>query len=840
VLQGYFAGENGEFSLRGTACRARFDASGVHFGFPAGGVSITFPGSARGVRIQGTAPLSARITFLSGARVAQLPAWGSVVYREIYPGIDMYYRISRSHLKSEFAVAPGGDPSTIRMRYEGVARTIIGDDGSVVAETQHGTIRDAPPEIYQERNGRRGQVPGGYRVFADGTIGFWLGSYDPARPLIIDPVLSFSTYFGGGGQDAATAIAVDGAGNIYVAGWSTSPDLPVTGSIQPRIGGGVDAFVAKISAAGALIYCTYLGGSGDDRAFGIAVDAEGNAYVTGWTYSANFPLAGVPRQSHLMGGRDAFVAKLNASGTGVIYSTYLGGSGNDAGRSIAVDPAGNAYVGGETSSSDFPVLSAFQSASGGQQDGFIAKLNSQGSELLYSTYLGGMGDDNVAALALDTSGNVYVTGGTASPNFPAVNAFQPRIRGGQDAFVAKLGPSGTTLIYSTYLGGSGGTVGMPECGTGIDVDGAGNAYVTGTTSSLDFPVVAPLQNSLNGSLDAFIAKVNPAGNALVYSTYLGGSGVSIGTAVHVSSTGEAYVAGYTFSPDFPVVNPVQTGPGGDYDGFVVHVNAAGTALVFGTLLGGYASDSANALALDSADNVYVAGQTASYNFPLQDPIQSAFRGIYNGFALKLVSRSGTLTATPNPIQVCDGSGVGMTTLSWNASGVSLVSLRGASPNGGAFSPTSPPSGSATTGKWVNDGTVFYLQDISGGLPLTAANTLATVTIHLTTAGCAPSRSGTLTATPNPIQVCDGSGVGMTTLSWNASGVSSVSLRGASPNGAAFSPTSPPSGSATTGKWVNDGTVFYLQDISGGLPLTAANTLAAVIVSVTTAGCQGSP
>ena len=491
-LEGYFAGGNGEFRLRGTAYRARFDASGVHFGRPADGVRLTFPGTASEARIEGTDPLSARVTYLSGASVAHVPVWGGIVYRKIYPRIDMYYRISRAHLKSEFAVAPGGDPNTIRMRYEGVAKATIGTDGSVVVETQHGTIRDAPPEIYQGGNGRRRQVAGGYRVFGDGTVGFWLGDYDPARPLIIDPVLSFSTYLGGSGQDAATAIAADAAGNIYVAGWSTSPDLPVTGAAQPRIGGSVDAFVAKIGVAGALIYCTYLGGSGDDRAFGITVDAAGNAYLTGWTYSTDFPVAGVPRQTRLKGGRDAFAAKLNAAGTALIYSTYLGGSGNDAGRSVAVDPAGDAYIGGETSSSDFPVLSAFQSASGGQQDGFIAKLNSQGSGLLYSTYLGGSGDDNVAALALDTSGNVYVTGGTTSPNFFVVSAFQPRIGGGQDAFVAKLGPSGATLIYSTYLGGSGGTVGMPECGNGIDVDSAGNAYVTGTTSSFGFPRRGPI------------------------------------------------------------------------------------------------------------------------------------------------------------------------------------------------------------------------------------------------------------------------------------------------------------------------------------------------------------
>jgi FG-GAP-like repeat/Beta-propeller repeat len=565
--------------------------------------------------------LAAPITRLDGSVAIKIPAWSAIVYRSLYRGVDLYYRISESRLKSEFVVAANADPQVIRMRYLGARSVRVAADGALVIDTAIGTIRDSAPEIYQENGSARTPVRGEYRLWEDGSVSFRLGSYDRRRPLVIDPTLSFSSYFGGGGQDAATAIATDGAGNMYVAGWSISTGALLPGASQFQSGGGVDAFVAKITAAGTLVYCTYVGGSGDDRAFGIAVDGSGSAYITGWTYSTNFPLAGSPLQNHLAGVRDAFVAKLNATGNGLIYSTFLGGAGNDAGRGIRLDAAGNAYVGGETDSANFPVYAAFQPTIGGQQDGFVAKVNSVGSKLIYSTYFGGVSTDSITAIALDSSGSVYVTGGTTSYNFPVFHAFQPAIGGGQDAFVAKLDPSGSALIYSTFLGGSGGTVGFPEYGSGVDVDGGGNVYVVGATSSVNFPVLGAFQPILGGFTDVFAAKLNAAGSALIYSTYLGGSSVDIATAAAVVN-GQLYVAGYTVSSDFPVLNPVQPASGGDYDSFVVCLNAGGSSLLFGTLLGGTGSDSANGLAVDSSGNIFLAGQTQSFNFPLSQPLQS--------------------------------------------------------------------------------------------------------------------------------------------------------------------------------------------------------------------------
>jgi hypothetical protein len=382
---------------------------------------------------------------------------------------------------------------------------------------------------------------------------------------------------------------------------------------------GVDVYVAKLSPAGKLLYITYLGGSGDDRGYGIAVDSSGAAVVAGWTYSTNFPVVN-GAQPRLGGGRDGFVAKLNAAGNALVFSTYLGGSGADSGNAVALDPQGNIYVAGETDSTNFPVLNGFQTQIGGRQDAFLAKFSGAGTKL-YGTYLGGVGDDRATAIAVDASGNAYITGSTFSTNLPVASAFQPKLGGGQDAFAAKIGPTGSALIYSTYLGGSGGTISAPEIGNGIAVDSAGCAYIAGTTSSSNFPTSNPLKSSLSGSQDAFVLKLSASGNALVYSTYLGGSSIDMAMAIAVDSTGRAYVAGYTASTDFPTISAVQSTYAGGYDAFIAVLTTLGNALTMATYWGGLASDSANAIVVDSAGNISIAGQTQSTDFPLSAAIQ---------------------------------------------------------------------------------------------------------------------------------------------------------------------------------------------------------------------------
>jgi hypothetical protein len=442
-------------------------------------------------------------------------------------------------------------------------------------------------------------------------------------------VISWSTYLGGSGMDAITAVATDHSGNVYVAGWTASANFPTYGP-GSGFGGSTDAFVAKWSQGGrVLVYCRYLGGSGYDEAYGIAVDSSGNAYVTGVTQSTNFPLLN-PLQSQLKGYQNAFVTKLDPSGN-LLYSTYLGGNGSDAGNGIAVDSSGRAYVAGQTTSTNFPVLNALQSTNSGQSDAFVSLLSASGNQLVYSTYLGGSGSDQGQAIAIDSADNAYVTGGTNSSNFPVAGALQSSFGGGgEDAFVAKISSTGQALVYSTYLGGKGADV-----GSGIVLDASENVYVTGTTSSSNFPVVNAFQPSLNGSQDAFAAKLNASGNALIYSTYLGGSSIEVGSGIALDPSGNILVTGYTASTDFPVANALQPNEAGSYDAFFTRISPSGTSLVESTYLGGSLSDIANSIALDQYGIVYLAGQTLSTDFPIQNAEQTMNNGSLDGFVTQL-------------------------------------------------------------------------------------------------------------------------------------------------------------------------------------------------------------
>jgi hypothetical protein len=441
-------------------------------------------------------------------------------------------------------------------------------------------------------------------------------------------VISWSTYLGGSGMDAITAIAVDQNGNVYVAGWTASPNFPTYGP-GSGFGGSTDAFVAKWSQGGQVpVYCRYLGGSGYDEAYGISIDSSGNAYVTGVTQSTNFPILN-PLQSQLKGYQNAFVTKLDPSGN-VLYSTYLGGNGSDAGNGIAVDASGRAYVVGQTTSSNFPVLSAFQSVNNGQSDAFVSLLSASGNQLVYSTYIGGSGNDQGQAVAIDSNDNVYITGSTNSANFPIANALQPSSGGGGDAFVAKINSNGQTLVYSTYLGGNG-----ADTGSGIFVDASGNAYITGTTASSNFPAVNAFQPSLNGSQDAFAAKLNASGSALIFSTYLGGSSIEVGSGITVGPAGNILLTGYTASTDFPVLNALQPNEAGSYDAFFTRISPTGDSLVQSTYLGGSLSDVANSVAVDQYGVVYLAGQTLSTDFPLQNAAQPMNNGSLDGFVTQI-------------------------------------------------------------------------------------------------------------------------------------------------------------------------------------------------------------
>ncbi len=621
--------------------RAGFTSDSVCFEVHGAVTVLRFAGSNQNAQIDGEEPMAGTVNVFSATQPRTgMRTFGRIRYRDLYPGIDLNYSGTGRRIKAEFLVSPDADPTAIRLAYDG--EVSIAPNGDLVVRKGVAELREEAPAVFQD--GRR--IDGQYHLIDAHTAGFELGIYDHSRALTIDPTITYGTYMGGSGIGAVNAVAVDSAGDLYIAGWTEAMNFPIAGAYQASNKGSVNAFVAKLSAAGtSLIYATYIGGNSDDRAWGIAVDPSGNAYVTGSTTSNNFPLVSSLR-STLGGGRDAFVLKLNSIGNILTYSTLLGGSGSDWGYSIAVDSSGNAYVAGDTLSSDFPVTSgAAQTTPGGQADAFVAKLTTIGA-MVFSTYLGGSAVEHAAGVAIDSSGNVYVAGGTLSTNFPTVTPIQAANAGGQDAFVAKIKSTGTSLVYSTYLGGSGGSAGAPEQANGIAVDGSGNAYVAGVTPSANFPVTSgALQASNSGGSDAFVAKISAAGNALTYSTYLGGSLFDQANAIAVDSSGDAYVAGYTASPDFAVVSATQLSLAGMYDAFVTELGPAGNTLVFSTFFGGTGSDEANSIALDSSANIYVGGQTNSTNLPLTFAYQTA----NNGGAVGWVARLGVTTViSPTP------------------------------------------------------------------------------------------------------------------------------------------------------------------------------------------------
>jgi hypothetical protein len=562
--------------------------------------------------------------------------------RNVYPGVDLVYRTSQRRLEYDLVVGPGADPRRIRLAFSGVRSARLGAGGELILHTAAGDLVQPAPTAYQVVGSRRRTVesryvlppPAGRRgrrvePHAPRQVAFALGRYDRTRPLIIDPVMVSSTFFGGSGDDQGFGIALDGAGNIYVAGRTTSASFPLwTGtSIQPAGGGSADAFVLKLNpTATAIAYLTFLGGSKNDEADAIAVDGAGNAYIAGEADSADFPVtAGNSLQPAYGGGfSDGFVAKINSTGTALLYSTYLGGSDLDYASGIAIDAAGNAYVVGATYSASFPGVtrSSLQPAlGGGNGNGFITKINAAGTAVVYSTYFGGKGNDAPVNIAVDRSGSAYVGGFTSSDGFPGVTgaSIQPARGGGYDAFVSKIDPGGTAIVYSTYLGGTG-----DDIIYGIAVDGTGNAYVTGSTSSPTFPGVTgssiqPVNRggpSL-GPFDAFVTKINAAGSAIVYSTFFGGSDWDQGSSIAVDSAGNAYVAGFTSSPTLPGVtgDSIQGANAGTFDAFVTKIDAAGTSILYTTLLGGILPDDGYSIALDRAGNAYVTGDVDSATFP---------------------------------------------------------------------------------------------------------------------------------------------------------------------------------------------------------------------------------
>lgn len=616
-------------------------------------------------RIEGVDPLPGRANYFIGNDPnkwkASIPTYGRVRYSNVYPGVDLVHYGNQGRLEHDFVIAPGADPRRIQLSFEGVDEVGIDGIGDLVLGSGASAVRLHKPLVYQEVSGTRRIIGGWYVLKGKRRVAFEVARYDRAKPLVIDPLLSYSTYLGGSSDEYCLGLARDASGNLYVGGMTQSTNFPTTaGAFRTVAAGAWDVFVTKLNPTGtAVLFSTYLGGSSEEDTRGLAVDDSG-VYVAGFTFSSDFPTTPGAYQRAFAGFKDNFVSKLTPGGDSLVYSTFIGGSAQEEGGRLAVDSSGNAYITGETASGDYPTTpGAFQPYHrGGQKDAFVTKLNTAGTALVYSTYLGGSSWDGGTAIGVDSFGYAYAAGCTESPDFPVTaGAFQTSLRGSCEGYVTKLNLAGTGVVYSTFLGGTG-----FDRILAIALDADGNAYLTGQTQSSDFPrTPGAFQPAYSGGWDAFVAKLNATGSVLVYSRYLGGSGDDVGYKITVDSAKNAYVTGYTYSVNFPTLNPVMPQYGGGWDAFVTKVDAAG-ALVYSTYLGGSGDDMGMEIVVDPAGGVYVGGETGSTNFPITPgALQTTLAGGFDAFLAKIGTvqadfflHGSTGTANP-PTLFLDGS-----------------------------------------------------------------------------------------------------------------------------------------------------------------------------------------
>jgi hypothetical protein len=636
-------------------------------------VRLSFPGANSHARLEPFDRRDTHVSYFLGSDPAgwrpDVSVWGGVRYVDLYPGIDLVVgaglapdlaapeldggrpqdgRPQESPLPWRLEAREGADLAAVRLRVEGVDAVALASEvlrlGTAAGEVSVPLLAVDGLQVRGSQAEGSNVEPLGVQTF-DVTAPFSRSptlalSPSPTHPFAVAPQdvrdLVYGTFLGGSRDDCGVSIAVDGVGSAYVTGRTESSDFPTTPGVFDTSYNGGDVFVAKLNGAGSgLAYATFLGGSGYNYG-GIAVDGAGSAYVTGETSSRDFPTTPGAFDTSFNGGdRDAFVVKLYPTGSGLAYSTFLGGRSKDIGRGIAVDGAGSAYVTGWTWSSDLPTTpGAFDTSFNTDYDAFVVKLNPAGSGLAYSTFLGSSQEDRGHGIAVDRTGSAYVTGETWSGNFPTTpGAFDTRFNGvyGADAFVAKLNPAGSGLAYATFLGGS-----DWDEGQAIAVDGAGSAYVTGWAESRDFPTTpGAFDASYNGGGDAFVAKLNRAGSGLAYTTFLGGSDLDAGYGIAVDGVGSAYVTGFTWSPNFPTTpGAFDTSYNGGFDAFVAKLNGTGGGLAHATFLGG--SDEGRAIAVDGVGNAYVTGDTSSSDFPITpDAFDTSYNGGFDAFVAQL-------------------------------------------------------------------------------------------------------------------------------------------------------------------------------------------------------------
>ena len=592
----------------------------------------------------GSQPNATRVNRFIGSDASQwhanIATFERVRLGDAWPGVSVELAARGSNVEKLFTVAPGTNPKAIRMSVDGANRLRLGSDGSLIATTGNGDVAFTPPVAFQDIGEKRRAIPVRYQLLENNSYRFETGVYDRSQPLVIDPLLQ-STYLGGDGADEITAMAIDAGGNVLVAGYTGSINFPGTaGGLQPASAGGfLDAFVGRLSSnLTTLVQATYLGGSGNDQAHALSVDAVGNVLIAGYTSSTNFPgTAGGARPTN-SGDFDVFVARLSSNLQSLGQATYLGGSGFDGAAALSLDAGGSVLVAGYTASINFPgTTGGAQSANGGGlNDAFVARLSSSLTTLVQATYVGGNGDDQATSVALGAGGSVLVAGNTSSTNLPVTSGGARPANGGGafDGFVSRLSSNLTTLTQSTYLGGSG-----DDRANALLLDPGGNVLVAGYTNSTNFPATAGgAQATSGGDFNAFAARLSSTLVTLVQSTYLGGTGDDLASAMALDADGNVLVAGATNSTNFPrTTGCAQPASGGVVDTFVARLSGNLTRTVQATYLGGNGIEQANALALDTGGNVLLAGFSNSSNFPgTTGGAQSANGGGSDGFVAKLV------------------------------------------------------------------------------------------------------------------------------------------------------------------------------------------------------------
>jgi hypothetical protein len=610
---------------------------------------MTLAGASISAPVGGEQELPGKVNYFIGNDPTcwrtNISSFARVHYREVYPGTDLVYYGNEGRLEYDLVLAPGANPDLIALQFEGADRMELDAQGNLIAWVAGRPVCWQKPVVYQEKGGQRIDIPASYRLKnntlsiepqGNEVIGFELAAYDPTKPLVIDPVLVYSTYLGGTKDDSARAVAVDEQGNAYITGSTFSADFPTKAGLKGTISGGVDVFVAKVSPSGQLLYSTYLGGSGGNQrteigepgetGSGLAVDAGGTCYLTGWTTATNFPLLS-PIQPVPGGKSDGFVAALTPDGSALVFSTYLGGSDIDLPAAVALDPSGNIYVGGSTWSTDFPIQNAIQgqnlSVGYGQVDCFVTKLEPRGRGIVYSTYLGGSENDYLRAIAADDEGNAYIAGDTQSGDFPVQNAYQPFLAGPRNMVYAKISPDGSGLLYSSYFGGT-----DYDWAPALALGSNGSLWITGESGSPGLATPGAYQTSKPDWYN-ILARFNASDGSLVAATYLN---PAVPNSVVVDLDGNVIVGG---------------GAGGSSDCFIAKFSPDLSTMLFSTYLGGNGGDGVSSIALAPNGDLVVLGGTSITNFPTLNAFQPDLKSPKDAFVARIsffevlkVSRSG--------------------------------------------------------------------------------------------------------------------------------------------------------------------------------------------------------